>query len=257
MDDEAARLSILMAQAVPAMLTWAPGAFAMTFPVSVLALSGEPFADLNMLVVGPEPEPERTFAAGAEVAARHGVPLLAVLTPPVAQRLASLAPEFGFTPGGHMPLMLLRADAPVAPQGVCKVKRVDESTVEIAGRLQAAAFGLPEASMTKLLEGSRLAPQPPFVFIASREGVAMSSVTVTVHGDTAGVWSMATPPEHQRKGVGRALLTNVLSGFHAYGIRRFYLMATEAGRPLYESIGFQTVGHCDVWLTGDSVQTHG
>ncbi len=257
MNDEAAKLGILMAQAVPAMLACAPRAVAMTFPASVLALSGEPFADLNMLVVGPEPEPERVLAAGAEAAASHGVPLLAVFTPPVAQRLAPLAPELGFAPGGRMPLMLLQADAPITPQGVCKVKRVDESTAEIAGRLQAAAFGLPEASMTKLLDGSRSAPQPPFVFIASREGVAMSSVTVTVHGDTAGVWSMATPPEHQRKGVGRALLTSVLSGFHAYGIRRFYLMATEAGRPLYESIGFQTIGHCDVWLTGESVQTHG
>ena len=51
---------------------------------------------------------------------------------------------------------------------------------------------------------------------------------------------MATLPEHQRKGMGRALLTRVIDDYRRRGVERFYLGATEAGRPLYASLGFET-----------------
>src|SRR5260221_630088 len=88
------------------------------------------------------------------------------------------------------------------------------------------------------------------VFIASRGGSPMSTVTVTRSGTTAGIWSMATPPASQGQGVGRALLTGVLDAQRRAGVERFFLFATEAGRPLYQSIGFTTLAHCPAWVLG-------
>jgi GNAT superfamily N-acetyltransferase len=59
---------------------------------------------------------------------------------------------------------------------------------------------------------------------------------------------MATPPEHQRKGMGRALLSQVIADYRRRGVERFHLGATEAGRPLYESLGFQLVADLPVWV---------
>jgi hypothetical protein len=34
------------------------------------------------------------------------------------------------------------------------------------------------------------------------------------------------------------------------GIERFYLSATDAGKTMYESLGFQTIGMWEIWLYG-------
>ena len=65
---------------------------------------------------------------------------------------------------------------------------------------------------------------------------------------------MATPPEHQRKGLGRALLTRVIEDYRRRGVERFHLGATEAGRPLYASLGFETIAQLSAWVLGDSSQ---
>ena len=53
-----------------------------------------------------------------------------------------------------------------------------------------------------------------------------------------GVWSMTTPRRHQRRGAGRALLTAALAEAWSPDTRFAVLMATPAGRRLYESVGF-------------------
>jgi GNAT superfamily N-acetyltransferase len=60
---------------------------------------------------------------------------------------------------------------------------------------------------------------------------------------------MATPPEHQRKGVGRAMLSQVIADYRRRGLRRFHLGATAAGRPLYTSLGFELVADLPVWIS--------
>jgi GNAT superfamily N-acetyltransferase len=59
---------------------------------------------------------------------------------------------------------------------------------------------------------------------------------------------MATPPEQQRKGMGRALLSQVIDDYRRRGVERFHLGATEAGRQLYTSLGFELVADLSVWV---------
>lgn len=60
--------------------------------------------------------------------------------------------------------------------------------------------------------------------------------------------SWPRPPAHQRQGVGRALLGQVIDTFRRCGVHRFHLGATEAGRPLYDSLGFELVADLPVWV---------
>lgn len=60
------------------------------------------------------------------------------------------------------------------------------------------------------------------------------------------VADMATLPEHQRQGIGRALLTRLLERIERNAPADAYvtLMADAPGRPLYESLGFvETAPH--------------
>lgn len=52
--------------------------------------------------------------------------------------------------------------------------------------------------------------------------------------------NMYVAPERRHQGIGRALLDACLASAPALGIRRFWLHATEDGRPLYDRAGFST-----------------
>ena len=65
---------------------------------------------------------------------------------------------------------------------------------------------------------------------------------------------MGTTSEHQRQGAGRALLDYVIAYHYARGAKLFYILATEAGKPLYERIGFRTISEAAVWVVGHSTQ---
>jgi GNAT superfamily N-acetyltransferase len=61
--------------------------------------------------------------------------------------------------------------------------------------------------------------------------------------DPARVRAMYTEPAFARRGVGRLVLSLCESAARAEGFRRLELMATLAGRPLYEAYGFEPVEH--------------
>ncbi len=86
-------------------------------------------------------------------------------------------------------------------------------------------------------------------YIAWGDEGPMCTVSVTPTGDTAGITLMATPPEHQREGMGRALLTQVIADYRRRGVERFHLGSSEAGRRLYASLGFEElVADLPVWV---------
>lgn len=71
-------------------------------------------------------------------------------------------------------------------------------------------------------------------------GRLVSTVVLTNYGDRYGVISMVlTAPDQARKGLARALTQHVLE---QAGDRVLSLTATPNGRPLYEQLGFETVG---------------
>jgi len=59
--------------------------------------------------------------------------------------------------------------------------------------------------------------------------------------DAARVRAMYTHPDFARRGVGRLILTLCEAAARAEGFARLELMATLAGRPLYESHGFRAL----------------
>jgi GNAT superfamily N-acetyltransferase len=61
------------------------------------------------------------------------------------------------------------------------------------------------------------------------------------HGEALGVKEMMTPPRHQRRGAGRAVLVAALAAEWTPETLFSYLIATPAGRRLYESIGYTAV----------------
>jgi GNAT superfamily N-acetyltransferase len=55
----------------------------------------------------------------------------------------------------------------------------------------------------------------------------------------AWVVNMFTEPEHRRRGLARRLMDTMLAWCRAQEMRYLYLHASDEGRPLYESLGFE------------------
>ncbi len=70
---------------------------------------------------------------------------------------------------------------------------------------------------------------------------AVSALWLAREGGTIGVMEMMTPKRHQRRGAGRCLLTGALTATWDATIAEAVLLATPAGRGLYESVGFVAV----------------
>jgi GNAT superfamily N-acetyltransferase len=81
-------------------------------------------------------------------------------------------------------------------------------------------------------------------FVAEVDGQVAGGCLTLVHHDGAGLYWVATAGPHRRQGAGRAL---VEAAVDHVGARPVTLSATEAGRPLYEQLGFRDVARAAWW----------
>jgi GNAT superfamily N-acetyltransferase len=247
--DETEELIQLCVRALAMQMNGAPGLELHMTQSAVLGLTDEPLADFNRLTLGAGPGAEDFLVRSAARAKERGRPLSAVMSPRVAATLAPVATSLGFIAVGAAPLMVLRPDDPVRPSRPVKVVRaLGPELVGVAGDLIAAAFDTPRDVIARCIDVSMTATAGVETHVAWGDEGPMCTVSVTPTGNTAGISLMATPPAQQRKGMGRALLTQVIADYRRRGVERFHLGATEAGRPLYTSIGFSLVADLPVWL---------
>jgi GNAT superfamily N-acetyltransferase len=247
--DETEELIRLCVRALVAQMNAAPGFELHMTRNCVLGLTSEPLADFNMLTLGPDPNVEAFLTRSVARAKERGLPLTALMSPHVAQTLAPVATQLGLTAVGMAPLMVLRTDTPVRSGRPTKVTRaLGPELVVIAGDLVAAAFDLPRDAVARCIDVGLTETSGVETYIAWGDDGPMSALSVTPTGNTAGISLMATSPEHQRKGMGRGLLTQVINDYRSRGIERFHLGATEAGRPLYASLGFEPIADLAAWV---------
>ena len=247
--DETEELIQLCVRALASQMSAAPGIELHMTRNCILGLTDEPLADHNRLTLGSDPDAEGFLIRSVARANERDRPLTAIMSPQVAQSLAPVATRLGLTLVGAAPLMVLRPDVPVEPGRPTKVVRaLGPELVGIAGDLIAAAFEEPRDVIARCIEVSMTKNSGVETYIAWGDEGPMCTVSVTPTGDTAGISLMATPPQHQRKGMGRALLSRVIDDYRGRGVERFHLGSTEAGRSLYASLGFELVADLPVWI---------
>jgi GNAT superfamily N-acetyltransferase len=175
---------------------------------------------------------------------------MVIMTPEVAESLSSLAEGLGLAATAPLPLMVLR-QAPRAgadPEGL-RIQTVSEvAATRSVGDLISNAFGLPRAAVARVLEGTMGRSGGAEVYLAHLNDTPMSSVSITMSGETAGIWSMATPKAFRGRGVGSALLGKVIARLRSRGVKRLFLLASKDGRRLYENMGFETLCECQTWV---------
>jgi GNAT superfamily N-acetyltransferase len=250
--DETEDLIRLCCRALVAQMSAAPGFELHMTQNCVLGLTGEPSSDSNMLTLGPDPDAEGFLVRSVARARERGVGLSAMMTPHVAEALTPVATRLGLTPVGKASLMVLRPETPLeTPVRLGRGVRIDRALgserVGIAGDIIAAAFEAPRDVIARSIEVGITETSGVETYIAWGDEGPMSTVSLTPTGNTAGITLMGTTPAHQRKGMGRALLTQVLDDYRRRGVDRFYL-GTSGAAGFYAGFGFETVAELSAWL---------
>jgi GNAT superfamily N-acetyltransferase len=217
-------------------------------------LSGEPVADFNYAIVDAHPNAEDQLRDFVGLARSKHLPLVVIVSEEAGDSLEPVAKRLRLHFAGRLPLMT-SAVAPgptTTPFDVASVRTT--SDLAESNQLIASAFALPPESVDRVFTSALLEAPGGEAFIVRQSGIPMSSVQTTRAGATVGIWSMATPPEHRRKGAGRAALAHAMASHASRGATLFYLLATEAGKPLYEHIGFRRISDAAIWVDGHSTQ---
>ena len=122
-----------------------------------------------------------------------------------------------------------------------KLRLLTDNPIELASvdRLVMKAYGF--ASRRSELE-VYLAAQPDGWFVVADGGEIVAVGGALAYGSFCWIGLVATDPTRQREGLATKVSARLVDWAHERGCATIALDASQAGRPLYERLGFQVVG---------------
>jgi GNAT superfamily N-acetyltransferase len=145
----------------------------------------------------------------------------------------------------HLPMMIRYAGEPVDAPAI-PVRAVESAAdLRIAERIVVDGFALenfqpyePGVVFPDALLG------PAELFVADLDGEPAGACVAVPEDEVVGVYWVTTMPRFRSRGLGRALMHELLRRFDD---RPVTLTASRLGRPLYESLGFDNLGDASWW----------
>lgn len=239
-------------EGMAAVLRDGPGFEATSSPEHWTVVGGEPGMFFNWLAVhAAHPDNEARLRAGVAVLRERRLSALVWIAEGLAAGLAPVARDLGLESPHPVPLMLLHPNRPPTrpnPPGLVVERVRDEIGLRASTDLVAAAFEQSAESFARCSGASLLAAPALSLYLARDGAEALSTCWIWRDGSLAYVAAMATSPAHQRRGAGRAVLTHALAEHAATGATAASLLASAAGRALYEQLGFRTVDAATEWV---------
>jgi GNAT superfamily N-acetyltransferase len=222
-----------------------------------LALTGEASADLNMGCVLDGPEAAALL--DNYVGELDGLPTILLLENP-SPELLERATQAGAAHAGEVPTMVWQGTAVERGSVDLEVDVRPASTdleVDAAIALVSEAFSL-DLDMCRRVIGPMRDSQIATIWLGDKGGEFVGAGLTLATGEIVGVYCMATPERRQRQGIGRAVLSGLMTHHltQGGGTTRFLLGATEAGLHLYEQMHYEVVATPAALVFGASTQFH-
>jgi GNAT superfamily N-acetyltransferase len=219
---------------------------ALVTPVCFRIITGEPSPFGNLAVFARSATP-------AEIA-RDAGPLRSEAFPSAVLFLDEGSPEqlaaaraLGFAPAESMPLMSVTPGSLAAttlPEGyACREVGVDDADAWARAVSDGYGLPLPVGSLFGVDRGTARCPGHARYFAVEHGGRMVATSLVYLHDGFAGIYGVATLPEHRGKGLGAHLTAEPLRRAWQLGYTTGLLQASEMGAPVYARIGFRTHGH--------------
>jgi ribosomal protein S18 acetylase RimI-like enzyme len=219
--------------------------------------SGAPIAFFNVAILngrGISSDALQAYGTDAcRFAASKQVPwLLIVTTESLAPGIDAVACLDGCALGPMMPMTGMLADrltpAARAPENLRLTVPDDDRGCAAILDVNSLAYGM-DLDAGKPMIGRPSFWQGHFPVIGIAGDTPVCSAAVMMVEGYRYVALVATDPEHQRRGYGDAAMRHALAAAaQAQGERQTVLHATDAGRPVYERMGYRTISTHTVFM---------
>ncbi len=169
------------------------------------------------------------------------------LVPDAASQLAHL----GYVEAETLPAMWL--DGPPhrwrdAPEGL-RVSRVETPSDLAAFRaILSRVFYMPRSEIDLVLSDRVLEARHVRHYLGRMGDVPIATATLVQDGNLAGVWNVGTLSEYERRGVGSEMMRHALADARSLGYTESMLLASIEGAPLYERLGYTTLGAIETFV---------
>jgi ribosomal protein S18 acetylase RimI-like enzyme len=120
-------------------------------------------------------------------------------------------------------------------------RATDEAALAEAARVAAAGFGSPVEAIEPLYTSSALSLDGFAVYVGRVAGEAVTTGMGYRLGREVAIFSVATPPEHRRRGYGGAISAHAARTGFAEGADLAWLQTSELGERVYRRLGFRHV----------------
>lgn len=231
-------------------------------PGVTLVSSGVDYSVFNSAMLSsPCPGPEGDLDRRAAAAAVHFTMrrlgwsfwLCEEMLEPAARRRAEgVLARHGLRRMAEAPGMLAESLAPPArPLPALDCLRVgNERTRLDFCHVISIGFHLPYAVAWSIYGGARIWESGYQGWVGYRDGQPVSTAATLATAGVIGLYSVATLPEHRRRGYGEAVARHALAaGRPDGGADRFVLQSTPAGHALYERMGYRRLANFVIYIS--------
>lgn len=221
--------------------------------------TGVPIAFFNgAFLHSPTLVAEEVVAEAVEFFAGQAVPWLLWVRDSVSPATLEAGRAAGLRDAGGPPAMGLFpiTDSSPPPEDLTVEIATSTSAVKDHASVLRDGFGMPQAIVDRLISPRLLDDPSLAVFVGRVAGQPVSCSLLSVTGETAGVYNVATPPPFRGKRYGEAMTSAAIDEGARRGCTSAILQASEAGYPLYRRMGFVDLGRY-VQLEGPPSPTGG
>jgi GNAT superfamily N-acetyltransferase len=215
-------------------------------PVCFRYVTGEPHPLGNLALFSRTATPEDVSRDATALCDGAFPSAVVFLDAGTSEQLAAAA-DLGFTPAEAMPLMSVTPDtlAPTTLPDGYTYREVMADEADAWAAALSAWYGIPfpVGSLMSIDRAAARCPGKTRYFAVEHDRRMVATSLVYLHDGLAGIYGVATLPEHRRKGLAAHLTAEPLRAAWELGYTTGLLQASEMGEPVYSGLGFRTHGH--------------
>jgi N-acetylglutamate synthase len=215
------------------------------------SVTGAEAAVLNLVLVAAEGAQEDMITDLLDQVQATRVPHRLQAAADDAERVGRLALRRGMQPEAPVPLMVLEdlstfpADAGSRPGLVIRELAPQEAATH--PEVAALGFEAPIGPMVHVTRESVLSTPGVRCYVGEVDGRPVTTGLGVTVGPHVGLFTIATMPEHRRRGHGAALTARALLDARAHGASWAWLQSSDSGFGVYQRLGFRTLERSASW----------
>jgi hypothetical protein len=235
------------------LLAGIPDGWTQTGPGALAAVSGVALPTLNGVWVDSLDIDTVVVDNLLDRVAATGLPHCLQVRPVGDDQVNDLTTARGMTRDARaIPLMTLEdfGQLGVAQEaGEMVIRELEPVDAHLHARLAAVGFEAPVEAFLQLMTPSVLAVPGVRCYLGEVGNQPVTTGLGVTLGTFVGIFNIATPAAHRRRGYGAAVTARAVSDGLAAGATWAWLQSSEPGYPIYKRLGFRTAEAWSCWLS--------